>query len=806
MKLNFKDLLPHIVAIIVFILVATFYFLPQLSGEKVPQGDIQQFKGMASESTEYHKNGETILWTNSMFSGMPTFQITGPAKKNISKQFENLLQVFFKRPIGYFLCGMIAFYLALLFCGVNSWIAMIGSFVFAFSTNNMVLFEAGHTSKVRVLMVSVLVLAGVIQVFRKKYILGSVAFLIGMAISLYANHFQMTYYLGIVMGIYTIIKAIELIKKGEIAHLGKSIALLSLMTVIAIGSSASKIWTTYDYQKSTMRGKPILVQETNPNSSSAVKGLAWEYAMRWSNGLSDVMAMYIPGVTGGGSGERISKSSHTNKYLRRNNARPMELAPLYWGKLPFTSGPQYLGAITIFLFILSLFIVKPTIRYWSIAAVLLTIAMSMGNNLPTFNQFLFDNLPLLNKFRSPSSITSVTSIFVAFVAFLGLNQLLKEDYFTKNTKYLKSVILGVAGALSIICLLYALVGPAVSDFTAAGDARYAQNPGLADAFVKDRASLMRSDSIRTLIFTLLTAGALYAVLIGKLKKVAAIVIVGILLLIDILGVDMRYLNHNTFEKKRSIERSLAPRPVDEQIAKDLDPHYRVHDITARQGWYQTTTASLHHKSIGGYHAAKLQRYDDIISGYLMKGDQNVLNMLNTKYFITGEAGNEKAQRNPGALGNAWFVNNVLVANSANEEFDNLKGLDSKQTAVVSSSFTLQSTNYSNAGSINLTSYHPDKMVYESNNSGDGLAVFSEVWYDGQGWTAYVDGKETPLIRANYLLRAIEIPAGKHTVEMVFKPKSYYTGEIISLICSILILLTTIGGFYLIFKNSKDSAE
>ena len=802
MKFDFTKLLPHIVAVIAFILISSLYFLPQFSGKTIPQSDIQQFKGMSSEVAEYQKKGETILWTNSMFGGMPTFQITAPAQKNVSKWYEKSLGIFFQRPTGYFIAGMLAFYLALILCGVNSWIALIGSIVFAFSTNNMVLYEAGHTSKIRVLMVSILVLAGVIQVFRKKYVVGSLMFLVGMAISLYANHFQMTYYLGIILGIYVVIKGIELVKKGELAHFGKSIALLTAMGIIAIGSSASKIWTTYEYQKSTMRGKPILEQSSDPNSSSAVEGLAWNYAMNWSNGLIDVVAMYIPGVAGGGSSEKISKSADSFRYFNRPGSKS-KFAPLYWGKLPFTSGPQYLGAITMLLFFISLFVVKPTLRYWGIVAFLLTIVMSMGNNIEWFNKMLFDNVPLLNKFRSPSSITSITGILVAFIAFMGMNRLLEADYVEKNTKYLKSVVIGVGAVLSLICLNYAFIGPSFFDFSAASDARYAQNPGVVDALVNDRASLMRSDALRTLMFTLLTAGSLYLVLIGKLKKVAAVAIIGVLLLVDLWGVDMRYLDHNSFEKNRRIESSLAPRAVDLQLDKDTDPHFRVHDITSPgEGPYNSTKTSLHNKSLGGYHAAKLQRYNDVIYEYLIRGEPNSLNMLNTKYLIKGTPGAEEVQRNPAAFGNAWFVSNILTANSAKEEFENIKSTDLKSTAIISSEFNLNSASYSNAGTITLTSYHPDKMVYESNNSGAGLAVFSEVWYDGQGWKAYIDGKEANLIRANYLLRAVEIPAGKHTIEMVFKPRAYYTGEIISLICSILIVLLTIGGLYLTFRPSE----
>ncbi len=572
MKFDFKKIIPHAVALFAFALLAAVYFLPQFSGKKVLQSDIQQFKGMASEVIEYQDKGETILWTNSMFSGMPTYQISAPPKKNISRVFEKSMGLFFKRPAAYFIVGMVAFYIALLLCNVNSWIALIGSLVFAFGTNNMVLFEAGHSSKLRVLMVSILVVAGIIQIMRKNYIAGSVAYGIGMAVSLFGNHFQMTYYLGIVMGIYVLIKAIELLKKGEVKHLLTSIGILAFMTVVALGTSASKIWTTYEYQKTTMRGKPILEKTAtvDPNSSSATEGLAWNYATQWSNSYIDLMAMYIPGIAGGGSSEKISKKSAINKFLKRARANTTKYGPLYHGQFIFTSGPQYIGAITILLFFISLFIVKPDMRYWGIAGFLVTIMMSMGNNIEGINHFLFDNLPLLNKFRSPSSMTSVTAILVAFIAFIGLNRLFSEGYIEKRKAYLTKVILGVTGFLSLICLYYALIGPSVFDFEGLNDGQYAVNPQFLDAILKDRASLMRSDSFRTLFFTLLVGGALWAVVAGKIKKIIAIGVIGLLLLIDLWGVDKRYFDHDTFQTSRRVENTLNPRPVDLQIDKDND--------------------------------------------------------------------------------------------------------------------------------------------------------------------------------------------------------------------------------------------
>lgn len=804
--MDLKKILPHIVAVIIFITLSATYFLPQIQGKVLRQSDIMQVRAMASEINQYSKQGESILWTNSQFSGMPTYQISFDQKTNVSKYIEKASQLFMPRPIGYFLGGMIIFYIALVFMGVSPWLSIVGAIAFAFTTNNLVLYEAGHTSKVRVLMMCILIVVGMIKVYRKEYLSGGLLFAVGMAVSVFANHPQMVYYLGMVMAVYAVIAIVGIIKEKDFAHLAKSSGILGIGLILAIAASASSIWTTLEYASTTMRGKPILETESTAvaTSSSETDGLEWNYSMNWSNGMVDLVAMYIPGVAGGGSSEPISKKGATNTYMKKNRMRPIDKGPMYWGKLPFTSGPQYIGAISFLLFFLGLIFLPARMRWWALSALLLTAMLSLGKNLEWFNRFLFDNLPLLNKFRSPSSVTSITAIIVPFIGILGLHTILTNFKEEKSREKILKPLYIVTGALSALCLFYIVLGPSMTNFETAGDARYQQQAGLVDAFMADRAALMRSDAIRTLLLTLAGAGLIFAWAKSKLSQLTMVSILGILVLFDLWSVDKRYIDYDSFEKARVIKSSFDERPVDKQIKQDSDIHYRVHDLSPAGGPFNSSASSYHHKTIGGYHAAKLQRYQDIIDTYLLSGNQNVLNMLNTKYVIIGQAGAEEVRKNPGALGNAWFVNGVEIANTNREELNKIANIDPRSTAIVHTSYASQVSDLTgNGGSISLTSYNPDKMVYQATSNGNNLAVFSEVWYGpDKGWKAYIDGVESPIVRTNYILRGLVIPEGTHEVILEFKPRSYAIGTKIGMLASLLILVGIAFGIWQYFKSSK----
>lgn len=792
-----KKFLPHLISIVSILTINVFYFWPQFEGKLVSQGDIISFKGMSKEAVTYQeKTGEVVLWTNAMFGGMPTYQISAPNKSNKLSIVEKTLQFGINQPAGFFILGMICFYVLMLVIGVNPWLALLGAILFGLSTNNLILFEAGHTSKIRTIMVSPLIISGMVLTFRKKYLYGLALFTIGLGINIYANHLQMTYYLALVLGVATAIEMINITLKKDFIHLGKSMGILLLGAVLAILSSGSRIITTYEYSKDTMRGNPILEKsDDQAKSSSELDGLEWEYAMSWSNGILDLFASLIPGVVGGSSAEKLGKDS---KFAKAIGANREIQAPTYWGSLPFTSGPIYFGIVAFLLFILGIIVVKDNVKWWIIAGVLLTLLISMGKNLEFFNRWLFEYMPLFNKFRTPNSVLSITAILIPILGVMAVGEILKSD---DKDKFLKPLFISV-GLLTAICAFFAFLGGAFFDFSASGDARYEQ---FRDILYQTRNDLMTSSAMRSLVFTLLTGAVIWSYL---KDKISSIIMIGILIglsLVDLVEIDRKYLGKEDFVSQRMYNKNFEPREVDKLILQDTDPHYRVLDLTINT--FNSASASYYHKTIGGYHAAKLQRYQDLIDKHISTNNMNVINMLNTKYFIfKDENGEVKYQLNPAALGNAWFVSEITIVNSANEEIDALSNFEPSATAIVHKEFEskLSSKSFTKNGTIRLKSYSPNKLVYEAETSSLQFAVFSEIWYGpNKGWKAYINGNEAEHIRVNYALRGLEVPAGKSEITFEFKPSIYYTGEKVSLIGSLLSLLVlAIAGYRYIGEFNK----
>lgn len=809
-----KKLLPHIISVASFLLLCIIYFLPQLQGEVINQGDITRYRGMSQELRDFKKEtGETTLWTNSMFGGMPTYQIQTNREGNMLHYINRAFHLGFKNPIGLFLLAMLSFYLMMMALGVNPWLGMIGTISFGLTTNNLVLFEAGHLTKVYAIAYLPLIAAGMLLAYRKEYLAGGILFAAGLGLDIFANHVQMTYFFGLTLLIYGVARLIHDARNGELAHFAKASGVLIAAALIAVASSAVNLWTTYEYAKDTMRGEPILkIEEVNDvkdiKSSSETDGLAWDYAMGWSNGTLDLFSAFIPGVVGGGSSEKVGDDAAIRKALRSQGARlPRDFrAPLYWGKLPFTSGPIYFGAVIFFLFLYSAFIVKGPAKWWLVLGTLLTFLFSMGKNLEAFNLFFFNNVPLFNKFRSPNSILSVTAMLIPLLAILGVSQLLKGEIDKKEALQKLYIALGVMGGT---CLFFAFMGSSFFDFEGLNDARYAQSGYSTDALIEDRKSLLRADSLRSLLLFLLSGGLIWAYIQERLKMNMLLFGIGLLSLFDVWTIGKRYLDHNTFIEAKAYEASMAPRPVDEQIMRQ-EPHrgaYRVMDFS--QGYpFESVQASFYHNSIGGYHAAKLQRIQDMIDYHFQNNNPEVINMFNIKYLIGGQAGQEQVQQNPAALGAAWFVDTLQMAQDANAEINALSsGFNAGTQAVIHQEFSDYISGFDPApnGSISLTDYQPNHLTYKSNSGSEQLAIFSEVWYGpDKGWQAHIDGEAVEHIRANYILRAMRVPSGEHTIEFKFEPQTYYTGRTITTIASLLIVLPLIGFFG--FRGYKQVQE
>lgn len=798
--------------------------MPQFKGKEVKQGDITQVLAMTKEVRDHQEEtGKPALWLNSMFGGMPVFQTNFPAYGNILHRYvEPAISLFVKIPAGRFIALAICFYIMMLIFGVNHWLSLIGALVFSFSTNHMILFEAGHNTKLAAITFFAIVMSGLYLLFEKqKYLTGFVLVLVGMAFNITANHYQMSYYFALTILIYIIVRIVSLLKSDN-ANFVKGIILPGVLALLAvglsIGPSYSALSTTYEYSQSTMRGKPVLEKNNNApevpsgavSSSSNVDGLDWEYAMQWSNGYADLAALFVPRFAGGGSGELIGKGNSHYKELK-NMGVPVTRkdkkisVPTYWGPLPFTSGPTYFGAALLSLFILGLFILEGNNRWWILASVIFTLLLSMGKNFEFLNRLIFDYLPMYNKFRTPNSITSITGFFFPLLAMMAFHQIITKDWDRKEIlEKLKNASIATAVVFGLI-----LVSSVMMDFSSEQDARY-NSPQFSELLVDLRKGMFYGDFFRSIIFAALPLGLIYLYLTEKLKN-KKLLIAGVLVavLIDMVGVSMRYLDHNSFERKKDYEALIAPRAVDQQILSIEKERgaYRVLDLSINT--YNSASTSYYHNTIGGYHPAKLQRIQDVIDYYLTSGEINmpVLNMLNAKYVIDREG---KLQVNSGALGNAWFVEDVQVVNSPEAEIEALKNLQIDSVAVVlDEEFDnyIGTFNPSKNGSIEMVSYTPDRITYKTNANSDQLALFSEVWYGpDKGWKVRIDDEEVDHIRANYLLRALKVPSGSHTIEFSFEPESYYQGERISLMSSWLIIGLCVVALILAFFNPFKKKE
>ncbi len=793
-KIYGGKLIQPLMAVLVFLLLSVMYFLPQLQGKVLQHSDLLAGRAMVHEAVTYQeKLHRTILWTNSMFGGMPTYQMSAPQKNNLIKWVDKFHQLFIHRPIGYFLAAMMGCYIVLVCLGAGHWPSMLGAVAFGLTTNQISLYETGHMSKFMTIVYSSYVIAGGILAYQKKYIMGGIVFALGMGLSLFNNHVQMTYYLGLFMILYVLLALGLAIKRKELPAFAKASGILLMGLLLALGASCSKLWTTYEFSKETMRGGAVLETPVDANSISTKSGgLNWDYAMQWSNGPKDVIAMLIPRAAGGSGSEELSSNAAVVKDLRAKGVNPNFGMPLYFGALPFTAGPAYIGASVLFLFVFGLFYMRPSLRWWILGVTVLTVLMSMGKHFALLNRPLFDLVPLYNKFRTPSSILSVTALIIPLGAALGLGGFMKGHQ--KSFQRPIWIALGIVGGM---CLLIALLGPSMISFTGGSDERLATQGWSIEALKADRKAALIADAWRSFIWVLLSSAVIWVYHQGKIKQWLLLSGLGLFIIADLWAVGRRYISPKDFVAPRNIEAYFNPRPVDTQILKDPDLHYRVHDLTADP--FNSSMASYFHRTIGGYSPAKFQRVQDLIDRYISRGNQNVFDMLNTKYFIIeDEKKNPAVMPNPGAMGNAWFVENITLVNTNREELEALDSADLGLNVFVHKEWSKEVAGFDpvRAGQISLTSYAPDEMVYQSSAPSDQLAVFSEIWYGpNKGWQAYIDGAEAPHFRADYALRALKIPAGDHEIRFKFNPKSYHVGEMISLVFSLLIVLSLIYGVY-----------
>jgi len=796
--MNLKFFSTHLVSFLIFIIAALLYFHPVLKGEKLSQSDITQHIGMAKEVNDYRiTTGLEPYWAESAFSGMPTYQIGTYFPHDYLSYLDRLIR-FLPRPADYLFLYFLGFYVLLLAFKVDWKLAIMGSLAFGFSTYLMIIFGAGHNAKAHAIAYMPLVIAGVIYVFKKQYLLGFTLTGLATALEIKANHPQMTYYLLFAIFILGIIELIEAIKKKQFTQFTSQSLIIITAMLLAVGVNSTRLMATKEYSDFSTRGNTELTMNSDGTPKEVTSGLSKDYITQFSYGISETFNLLVPRYMGGGTVESLDKNSNTYKYVS-SIASPKQAEGFtkqvytYWGDQLIVEAPAYIGAVIIFLFFLGIFLVKGKFKHWLVASTVFSILMSWGKNFELLTNFFIDYIPLYNKFRAVSSFQVIAELCIPLLGILAI----KEFIFSKLSKKEKLEAVKkafyVTSGLIIIGLFYAI---SFSTFEGLRDANYSQYEGLLDAVIADRKSLLYSDSFRSLVLISVSFSILWLFLKQHLNKTKVTIVFTMLILFDLVQVNLRYVNDDDFRQARKIDKPFRASSADLQIQKDKS-HYRVANFTGDP--FQDGRTSYFHKSIGGYHAAKMGRYQDLIEFQLGKQNMQVYNMLNVKYFIIPDnEGKEQMQQNPNNNGNSWFIKDIKYVKSANEEIKALDSLNTKTTVVINEKSLTTSVSYSkeldSLATINLVKYSLNALTYDSNSTKDEFAVFSEIYYKN-GWNAYIDGELKPHLNVNYVLRGLEIPAGKHSVEFRFEPKVIQTGSTISLLSYVFLLLIPLGWFF-----------
>jgi hypothetical protein len=812
----------HFAIIGIFIAICFFYFTPAFQGKTLGQNDVTRAQSTQKEIMDYRDRDTTILWTNQILGGMPAFQIWAPYPNNITTHIISGLKAVFPSPIDTVLLFLLGAYLLFCVLKLNPWLAAAGAIAVTFSSYNIILLVAGHANQAYAIAFFAPILAGIILTLRGKYFTGATLTALFLAIEIRSNHIQMTYYLLLAILILVIFEVVNTVRTKTLPSFAKALAYLGVATLLALAVNASTLWSTAEYSNDTIRGKSNL---TKSSVAEPGNGLPKDYAYEWSEGVGETFTILVPNLYGGGSGlaaldnNSAVVKAFVNKGIPEDQAigYVQQLAGVgistYWGDKQFTEGPFYFGAIVCFLFVLGLFIVKNRIKWWLLAAVIFSILLSYGRNFIFFSDLFFNYFPLYNKFRAVESIMVIAALCFPIMAFLAVNEIIVTKDRTEIFKKLKIVLYVVGGFTLILAvmpdLFFSFKSPQhqqiIDYLTQAlkGDNGFASSIG--NAIVQDRIGIARADAIRSLVLILITFGVLWAFIKQKFNATVLSLILLAVTLFDMWQVDKRYLRDDSFVAKADIQKP-QPREVDQIIQHDKDPDFRVIDLT--QPLKQDAITPYFYKSIGGYSAARLKRYDELIDNQMSKSmNQDVLDMLNTKYVINADPKTQTLgmQANATACGHAWFVKSVRYVNNADQEMQIISSFTPKDEAIVDKKFRSlideKQTSVDPAATITLTSYNPDHLVYQSGSTATMVAVFSEIYYN-KGWKMLIDGVEKPYFRADYVLRAAQIPVGNHKIEFIFHPASYYTGEGISLAGSILLVLA-LGG--VVYTETKKKA-
>lgn len=796
---RFAPWAPHLIVWVVALALIFIYFAPVFSGKKLVQSDLVQVSGMGQEVFDYkEKTGETSLWTNSMFGGMPVYHISGiESSFNLFSIIAKAISFGLPQPLPLVILYFLGAYILLVSFGTGPWIAGIGALGFAFCSYNFIILEAGHYNKSLAIAFMGPVLAGIRYTYRKDLIMGGILTAFFVALQVWGGHPQITYYLLFAILVYILTEAWYAYSQKTLPYFFKASLVLLIAAGLGTATYAGHLYINYDYAKHTIRGEA----ELSTSGNETRDGLDKDYAFAWSYGKMETFTLLIPRFMGGSSREDVGKDSKAYKALKQNGY-PEEQArslPTYWGAQPFTSGPVYAGAVILFLFVLGCFLTDVQTRTWIIAATLLSFMLAWGKNLEWFSYTLFNTLPMFNKFRAVAMALVVASITIPLMSGLGLKAWLNPDIQTPKKQKALLYALGITGGLS---LLFAILGGSLFDFQGASDDRLGQ---LADMLKEDRKRMLQTDALRSFFFVALAAGTLFLALTQKIKSHIFLLLIALLVTIDLWTVNLRYVSKEDFESNRKVEKPFTPSTADRMIMEDPDPNFRVLNTTLDP--FNDASTSYFHKSVGGYHPAKLRRYQDMIERHISKNHFNVLNMLNTKYFImAGQDEQPMARINPGAMGNAWFVSEIQWVSNADEEIDALNPpFDPAKTAVIDTRFKSEVkapvTAPDSTDVIRLISYKPNELIYESSATGDRLCVFSEVYFSN-GWKVWIDDVPADHFRANYILRAMNVPTGKHTIKFRFDPDDYTRGNTVGDIASGIVTILLVLAAFIIWRRKE----
>ena len=831
MKIDFKKLLPHIIAVLVFLVVAVVFCKPAIEGKVVYQHDLQGWRGMVQQSVEFKETyGHYPLWTNSLFSGMPAFQIAMDATHSISMgYFEKVISLGLPQPINFFFLACICFYFLCIVLRINPWVGILGALAYAYSTYDPVIIMVGHVTKMASMAYAPAVLGAFLLILQKKYWTGTALLILFSFLMISQNHVQIVYYTLLIALSIAIAYAVKAFKDKEGAHLFKAGALAIIAGVVGLAAAAITLMPTAEYSKETMRGGRSELTDSSNLGNKTKGGLDKDYAFNWSYGIDETLTLLVPGIYGGGSGGELTEKSAVAKTLLEqgfpedNAIQIANSLPSYWGPQPSTSGPVYLGAIICFLFILGLVYLDSWHKWWIAAITLIGIMLAWGSNFKTVNYFLFDYLPVYNKFRAPTMALVIPQLTAALMAALVLQKFLfggeaKELLFKK----LKLAVIITAGVLALTTLLYFSF-----NYSNQNDSRLKENfannmlqgqqptpemqakanefgQSIVRALGEDRKGMFGGDLLRSILFIAAAIVTLGLFAKNKINATLAIAVLIALTVIDLIPVGKRYLNETNFVEKTNIEDEFAMTDADRMIKQDPDnKNFRIYN---GDDPYNNAKPSYHHNSIGGYNPAKLAIYQDLIERQLSKGNMRVFNMLNTKYFVmqNPQTGAPMAQQNPGAMGNCWLVKAVQFVNNADEEMKALDNFNPRDTAVIDKRYQAKvkgNPQFDSTASIKLLENINDTVRYAFNAATPQFAVFSEIYYD-KGWNVYVDGNKSDYVRVNYVLRGMSLPAGKHNIEFRFEPESYKKGNTIALWATILGFIALLAALVMDIKNKK----